>query len=107
MSDDKDRIRRRAYQIWLEEGRPEGREAAHWEMARELVAIENEQKTTAKPVRPASGHPQRAADTAEQISPPAREAEKSLAEPTGSSPKTAPATKPARPPSPRPRGKRS
>ncbi|MCF3643164.1 DUF2934 domain-containing protein [Rhizobium sp. TRM95111] len=30
-----DRIRRRAYRIWEEEGRPEGREYSHWLRARQ------------------------------------------------------------------------
>jgi Protein of unknown function (DUF2934) len=34
------RIRERAYRIWEEEGRPEGRSAEHWERARFLVGIE-------------------------------------------------------------------
>lgn len=33
-----DRIRERAHHIWEEEGRPEGREREHWDMASELVA---------------------------------------------------------------------
>ncbi|MDB5569951.1 MAG: hypothetical protein JWN93_1134 [Hyphomicrobiales bacterium] len=50
--DDKDRderIRRRAYRLWQEEGCPEGREAAHWDMASELVAIEESYRDTLKP----------------------------------------------------------
>ncbi|WP_114393326.1 DUF2934 domain-containing protein [Oleisolibacter albus] len=35
-----DRIRARAHAIWEQEGRPEGREQAHWDMASELVAQE-------------------------------------------------------------------
>ncbi|HYC03004.1 MAG TPA: DUF2934 domain-containing protein [Azospirillaceae bacterium] len=38
--EDDERIRQRAHQIWESEGRPEGREQAHWDMARELVAQE-------------------------------------------------------------------
>ena len=38
MSNLDQRIRERAYQIWLEEGRPEGREKDHWDVATELVA---------------------------------------------------------------------
>ncbi|HCL74320.1 DUF2934 domain-containing protein [Stutzerimonas nitrititolerans] len=30
-----DRIRERAYQIWEDEGRPEGQQAEHWARARE------------------------------------------------------------------------
>ncbi len=36
-----DRIRERAYRLWLEEGQPEGKDAEHWEKARELLAIED------------------------------------------------------------------
>ena len=36
---DEDLIRERAYGIWIAEGRPDGREHAHWERARhELLA---------------------------------------------------------------------
>ena len=50
MSDVEQRIRERAYQIWLEEGCPEGRELDHWNMATELVAIEDDQQSTLKPI---------------------------------------------------------
>lgn len=43
------RIREHAYQIWVSEGRPLGRAEAHWEMARELVAIEDNQRSATKP----------------------------------------------------------
>lgn len=49
MDDLEQRIRDRAYRIWVEEGRPEGRANAHWEMARELIAIEANQKDATKP----------------------------------------------------------
>jgi hypothetical protein len=39
--DREQRIRTKAFYIWLEEGCPEGRAQAHWDMATELVAIEN------------------------------------------------------------------
>lgn len=32
-SDYLEKIRRRAYQLWEQEGRPEGRELAHWAQA--------------------------------------------------------------------------
>jgi hypothetical protein len=36
---DDDRIRERAYGIWIAEGRPDGREHAHWQRAKhELLA---------------------------------------------------------------------
>ncbi|MBV8399472.1 MAG: DUF2934 domain-containing protein [Acetobacteraceae bacterium] len=40
MDDIEQRIRERAYQIWEEEGRPDGRALEHWERARFLVGIE-------------------------------------------------------------------
>ena len=46
-----ERIRARAYQIWIDEGRPEGRTDAHWDMATELVAIEDNHLSTLKPVQ--------------------------------------------------------
>ena len=45
-----DHIRQRAYRLWVEEGCPEGRQDIHWEKARELVAIEQNQKHITKPV---------------------------------------------------------
>ncbi len=49
MTEQASRIRQRAYQIWLEEGCPEGRALDHWEMARELIAIEDSQRSITKP----------------------------------------------------------
>ncbi|MBV8964015.1 MAG: DUF2934 domain-containing protein [Hyphomicrobiales bacterium] len=43
---DEERIRRKAYELWIAEGKPEGRHLDHWELARELIAIEDSQKTT-------------------------------------------------------------
>jgi len=49
--DDRDqRIAKRAEQIWIEEGRPEGRADIHWDMATELVAIEDGQNDTLLPI---------------------------------------------------------
>jgi Protein of unknown function (DUF2934) len=57
------RIRARAHQIWEEEGRPEGREAEHWEKARILVAIEDD-KSSRKPVEQSEpAHPDEPAET--------------------------------------------
>jgi hypothetical protein len=47
-----DRIHAKAYQLWEEEGRPDGREMDHWDKARILVAIE-EDRTSLIPVAPA------------------------------------------------------
>jgi hypothetical protein len=50
-SDRQARIRERAYQIWVEEGRVHGKDHEHWRRAeRELVEAE---KGTAKPASPA------------------------------------------------------
>jgi hypothetical protein len=49
MDDHDRRVRQRAYKIWIEEGRPEGRAEIHWEIARELVAIEENLLNTLKP----------------------------------------------------------
>jgi hypothetical protein len=46
------RVRQRAYKIWLEEGCPDGRAAIHWEMARELVANEDNFAATLIPAPP-------------------------------------------------------
>jgi len=54
---DEERIRRKAYELWLEEGRPEGRDRDHWELARELVAIEDSQKTTLRSPPKEDGEP--------------------------------------------------
>lgn len=40
MSNDDKRIREFAYQIWESEGKPEGQESRHWEMARKLAEAE-------------------------------------------------------------------
>jgi hypothetical protein len=44
------RIRERAYRLWQEEGCPAGRSDVHWDMASELVAIEDNQKLATEPV---------------------------------------------------------
>ncbi len=49
------RIRERAYRLWEQEGRPEGREAIHWDQATELVAIEDNQRLAREPVVPSTG----------------------------------------------------
>ncbi len=40
MSVEEKRIREFAYQIWESEGKPEGHEERHWEMARKLAEAE-------------------------------------------------------------------
>lgn len=48
-SDFESRIRERAHRLWVEDGRPDGREIEYRERARELVAIEDNQATATKP----------------------------------------------------------
>ena len=48
MDDFDQRVKDRAYRLWVEEGCPEGRADIHWEKARELVAIEQNQKHVTK-----------------------------------------------------------
>ncbi|MCM5552804.1 DUF2934 domain-containing protein [Pleomorphomonas sp. NRK KF1] len=45
-----DEIRARAYQLWEEEGRPEGRAEQHWFTAREALSVEENQDTTYLPI---------------------------------------------------------
>jgi len=58
MSIEEKRVREFAYQIWESEGKPEGQEARHWEMARKLAEAESlapkaaPRKTKAKPAAP-------------------------------------------------------
>jgi len=49
-ADREDEIRARAYQLWEEEGRPEGRAEQHWFTAKESLAIEENQESTYLPV---------------------------------------------------------
>ncbi len=49
MEDFDERVRQYAYRLWVEEGCPEGRSDIHWDKARELVAIEQNQKLATKP----------------------------------------------------------
>jgi hypothetical protein len=37
MMDNSERIRLRAYEIWIQQGQPEGREFDHWQQARREV----------------------------------------------------------------------
>jgi len=50
MDDQSERIRKRAHEIWQEEGSPEGREYSHWLRARaEIQAEEIERPRKADP----------------------------------------------------------
>lgn len=43
------RVRDRAHEIWLREGKPDGQAEIHWALAREEVAAEENIETTLKP----------------------------------------------------------
>lgn len=49
-----ERIRKRAYGLWEQEGHPHGRADAHWDMAAELIAIEDNHRLATRPVQSAS-----------------------------------------------------
>jgi hypothetical protein len=49
MNDHEQQIRERAYQIWEEEGRPEGRAFDHWERARFLIGLEENPQAGLEP----------------------------------------------------------
>jgi hypothetical protein len=55
MDDFDERVRQHAYRLWMEEGCPDGRSDVHWDRARELVAIEDNQKRTPKPAPDRAG----------------------------------------------------
>lgn len=50
MDDREQRIREKAYHLWVAEGYPHGRQDRHWELASELVAIEESQRDTLLPI---------------------------------------------------------
>jgi Protein of unknown function (DUF2934) len=41
--DMEERIREGAFHIWIQEGRPEGRDKEHWELAKAQIAAEERQ----------------------------------------------------------------
>ena len=44
------RIRERAYQLWQDEGRPEGSDLEYWERASELVGMEESAGSSQRPL---------------------------------------------------------
>ncbi|WP_338659961.1 DUF2934 domain-containing protein [Pseudomonas bubulae] len=57
MSNDDKHIREFAYQIWESEGRPEGQEARHWEMAHKLAQAQALAPSKAAPKAKAAAKP--------------------------------------------------
>ncbi|WP_102959027.1 DUF2934 domain-containing protein [Mangrovicella endophytica] len=50
MTDDEDRIRRKAHELWEAEGRPHGRDQEHWDQAKEIIALQDSFGTTLRPL---------------------------------------------------------
>jgi hypothetical protein len=58
MSDDLERrIRTRAYRLWIEEGQPQGKAAAHWELARIAIALDDAKPQMQRPVASPTAEP--------------------------------------------------
>jgi hypothetical protein len=59
MSDEKptlaQRIAETAYSIWVQEGKPDGKEQRHWEMASDLISQEDKSGTTQMPILSPAG----------------------------------------------------
>lgn len=55
IDDDERRIREKAYELWVAEGRPEGRAEAHWQEAREIIATRDSLGTTLVPLKDTLG----------------------------------------------------
>lgn len=45
MADENDRVRERAYFLWLEEGRPDGQAERHWLAAETLIEGDSPERT--------------------------------------------------------------
>jgi hypothetical protein len=54
---DEETIRHHAYQLWESAGCPSGRDEEFWEKAKELAAIDENQRLTTKPVPEAGEQP--------------------------------------------------
>lgn len=74
MDDHEQRVRERAYRIWQQQGCPDGQAETHWELAEELVAIEENHDQTLKPVDRDPEDPTIAADRPEPVGPAANAA---------------------------------
>ncbi|GLK78325.1 DUF2934 domain-containing protein [Methylopila turkensis] len=66
-------VRERAYQIWIEEGRPEGREHEHWERARQELGVDPTSAPQA-PTEVGGGEEAASAEPAVAAKPPRRKA---------------------------------
>jgi len=91
------RIRERAYQFWLREGRPDGRDAEHWRQAeREIAAESRAPEESRAPDRPRADPPSAArpaSAAATEIEPKRRAARGRLKEDSGGATKGKPSLK--------------
>ncbi len=55
MDDFEERVRERAYHLWIEEGSPAGRHTEHWDRARKLVEEEMQEQASRKAVPASEG----------------------------------------------------
>ena len=47
--DDNERIAKKAHELWEAEGRPHGRDQAHWDEAKEIIALQDSESSTLMP----------------------------------------------------------
>ena len=47
--DDNERIAKKAHELWEAEGRPHGRDQAHWDEAKEIIALQDSEPSTLMP----------------------------------------------------------
>ncbi|MEN5092547.1 DUF2934 domain-containing protein [Pseudomonas protegens] len=87
MSTDDKRIREFAYQIWESEGKPEGHEARHWEMARKLA--EAEALAPSQPPKTAKAKPATAKPASKSASKPGAKSAAAVVVPPGEKPAAA------------------
>lgn len=78
-----DRVRREAYRLWEEAGRPHGRDAEFWHEASALV--EREAAASAEAAAPPPKPRKKAAKPAPKAAPPPRKSKKAASQPTNSS----------------------
>lgn len=61
MDELQNRIRERAYLLWVEEGRPHGRDEHHWHLAAQFIAMEEAAASASESVPPPVATPRKAA----------------------------------------------
>ncbi len=89
MTISEERIRERAFQIWNEEGRPEGKDVEHWEKARLRLIAESRTPQAAEPPAQISAPPKATEAAMESV------AEDRPLNPPLTRPRNRPSTKPS------------